>query len=98
MTSGKKFHVMRNHPSHSRHAMSGGMWGGTRKEIPGIEALLKRHALNKNYMQDMDFLNNKVWPMAQQSLMQHDSVSCNKFRGGGAFPTPRVGWEHVGSV
>ena len=72
MTSGKKFHVMLNHPSHSRHAMSGGMWGGTRKEIPVMEALLKRRALNKNYMQDMDFLNNKVWPMAQQSLMQHD--------------------------
>jgi hypothetical protein len=29
IASGKQFHVMRDHPSHSNNAMSGGMWGGT---------------------------------------------------------------------
>jgi len=96
--SGKKFHVMRDHPSHSNFAMSGGMWGGRREAISDMEARLKRRALNQNYLQDMNFLNNEVWPIAQKSLMQHDSLSCDKFGGGRPYPTPRVGWEHVGSV
>ena len=29
--SGKKFHVMRDHPSHNNFAMSGGMWAGQKK-------------------------------------------------------------------
>jgi hypothetical protein len=92
--SGKKFHVMRDHPSHSKYPMSGGMWCST--TIPNIEKLLTG-VENQVYLQDMDFLNTVIWPMAQKSLLQHDSFSCDKF-GGKPFPTPRVGWEHVGSV
>jgi len=96
--SGKMFHVMRDHPSHSKYTMSGGMWGGTRDAIPDMEARLERRALNSKYLQDMNFLNDEVWPIAQKSVVQHDSFSCDKFGGGGPFPTARVGWEHVGSV
>jgi hypothetical protein len=92
--SGKKFHVMRDHPSHSKYPMSGGMWCST--TIPNIEKLLTG-VENQAYLQDMNFLNKVIWPMAQKSLLQHDSFSCDKF-GGKPFPTPRVGWEHVGSV
>jgi hypothetical protein len=35
---------MRDHPSHSNYAMSGGMWGGTHNAIPNLKFLL----LNKN--------------------------------------------------
>tara|TARA_B110000285_G_scaffold235601_1_gene318529 strand:- start:27833 stop:35488 length:7656 start_codon:yes stop_codon:yes gene_type:complete len=93
--SGKQFHVMRDHPSHSNYPMSGGMWCST--TIPNIQKLLidvKNHA----YLQDMNFLNKVIWPMAQKSLLQHDSFSCDKFGGGKPFPIPRIGWEHVGSV
>ena len=93
--SGKKFHVIRDHPSHSKYAMSGGMWCST--TIPNIETLLTG-VENQAYLQDMDFLNTVIWPMAQKSLLQHDSFSCDKFGGGKPFPTPRVGHEHVGSV
>jgi FkbM family methyltransferase len=93
--SGKQFHVMRDHPSHSKYAMSGGMWCST--TIPNIEKLLT-DVRNQAYLQDMNFLNKVIWPMAQNSLVQHDSFSCDKFGGGKPFPTPRVGWEHVGSV
>jgi len=93
--SGKKFHVMRDHPSHSKYPMSGGMWCST--TIPNMEAMLT-DVKNQAYLQDMNFLNNVIWPMAQKSLLQHDSFSCDKFGGGKPFPTPRVGWEHVGSV
>lgn len=96
--SGKRFHVMRDHPSHSNYAMSGGMWGGTRNAIPDMEARLTRRALIPSYLQDMNFLNEEIWPIAQRSVVQHDSFSCDKFGGGRPFPTPRDGWEHVGSV
>ena len=99
VTSGKRFHVLRDHPSHSNYPMSGGMWCGTHDAIPDMEDRLK--ALNKDngvYMADMNFLNDIVWPIAQTSLVQHDSFSCTNFGGGYSFPTPRVGGEHVGSV
>lgn len=97
--SGARFHVMRDHPSHSRFAMSGGMWGGTMDAVPDMETrLTQRRKMNRDYLQDMNFLNDVIWPIAQKSVMQHDSFSCDKFGGGRPFPTRRIGWEHVGSV
>tara|TARA_X000000368_G_scaffold380117_1_gene335690 strand:+ start:2207 stop:7276 length:5070 start_codon:yes stop_codon:yes gene_type:complete len=98
IVSGKKFHVMRDHPSHSSYAVSGGMWCASDKGMRQIQHVLKGIPSGNQYMQDMDWLNAKVWPIAQQSVLQHDSFSCDKFGGGLPFPTPRVGWEHVGSV
>ncbi|XP_053381187.1 uncharacterized protein LOC123552226 isoform X2 [Mercenaria mercenaria] len=98
IVSGKRFHVMRDHPSHSHYAMSGGMWGGTWEAIPNMEHLLQHQVMNDNYLQDMDFLNSVVWPIAQPSVYQHDSFSCDRFGGGHPFPSKRVGLEHVGSV
>lgn len=37
MASGKKFHVMRDHPSHSLFPMSGGLWGGRGDAFPAME-------------------------------------------------------------
>ena len=93
--SGKKFHVMRDHPSHSNYPMSGGMWCST--TIKNIHKLLVGHT-NQAYLEDMNFLTDVIWNMARKSLMQTDSFSCDKFGGGKPFPTLRVGWEHVGSV
>lgn len=93
--SGKKFHVMRDHPSHSNYAMSAGMWCAT--TIPNMEKMLHSNT-KKCYTCDQIWLTNNIWPLAQKSLLQHDSFSCDKFGGGRPFPTPRKGWEHVGSV
>eukprot|EP00957_Ditylum_brightwellii_P077912 5921791-Ditylum_brightwellii.AAC.1 len=91
--SGKQFHVMRDHPCHSNYTISGGMWCST--TIPNMEALLTG-VKSQAYLQDMNFLDKVIWPMAQKSLLQHDSFSCDKFGGGKPFPIPRIGWEHVG--
>jgi len=40
ITSGKIFHVMRDHPSHSQYAINSGMWGGTRDAMPNMYSLL----------------------------------------------------------
>ena len=98
VSSGEKFHLMRDHPSHSKYAMSGGMWCATNDAIPDMDQRLEKRHLNQAYLQDMNFLNGVVWPIAQKSVFQHDAFSCDKFGGGSPFPSPRVGWEHVGSV
>jgi len=97
ITSGKAFHVMRDHPSHSLFALSGGMWCTRSGEIPDIEDLLKGARLGNNYLEDMDFLNSIIWPMARKDILQHDSFSCQKYKAK-AFPVPRVSMEHVGAV
>ena len=99
VTSGKRFHVMRDHPSHSNNPISGGMWCGTHDAIPDMFERLKQLQQDDGaYMADMHFLESVVWPIAQGSLLQHDSFSCDQFGGGYSFPTPRQGGEHVGSV
>jgi len=97
ISSGRKFHVLRDHPSHSNFAMSGGMWCAKSRVIPNLELLLEQATLNDDYLKDMDFLNEKIWPLARKDVLQHDAFSCAKF-GARPFPTPRIGLEHIGSV
>ena len=93
--SQKKYHIMRDHPSHTLFPMSGGMWCS--QNIPDMPQLLAKIS-NQKYLEDMNFLNRVIWPRAQKSLLQHDSFSCDKFGETKPFPTKRVGWEHTGSV
>jgi hypothetical protein len=97
--SGKRFHVMRDHPSHSLYPMSGGMWGGTHEAVPEMLSMVKGQHLSSAYVADMDFLTKVIWPLAQKSVMQHDAFSClNKGYGKTGWPMPRIGGEHIGSV
>jgi len=96
--SGKKFHIIRDHPAHSIFKIPGGLWGGTKEAVPNMVDLLKRNAINASYMWDMHFLAREIWGQARLSAMQHDSFSCDR-SGGRPFPTPRQYPEqHVGSV
>ena len=94
---------MRDHPSHAKYPISGGMWGGTHPAIPNIIDLLREGHLSDAYVADMDFLTTSVWAKAQASLLQHDSFSCvnQRYAPYGimkSFPSKRVGGEHIGSV
>lgn len=97
IASGKSFHVMRDHPSHSLFAISGGMWCAKTKVIPNIEGMLDTKNVGHDYLQDMEFLNSCIWPIVRRSVLQHDSFSCRKYDAS-PFPVPRIGMEHVGSV
>jgi len=59
--SGMRFHSMRDHPSHSKFAMSGGMWCATREAVPDMEALLMKASKPERYMEDMNFLTQVRW-------------------------------------
>jgi len=98
LASGRRFHVMRDHPSHSLYAMSGGMWCATHEAVPNMKEILTVSQLGETYLEDMNFLNDIIWPIAQKSVLQHDSFSCRTYEGSIPFPTSRVGSEHVGSI
>ena len=96
--SGKDFHVMRDHPSHSKYAMSGGMWCMRKQSFEKIHKLIPLISSSDEYLEDMKWLNNHVWKIASKNVLQHDSFSCDRFGGGMGFPSKRRQWEHVGSV
>jgi len=96
--SGKKIHVMRDHPSHSNFAMSGGMWCASAAAFPFIARHLNQTSTENVYLQDMNWLNERIWPGVVKDVLQHDSFSCDRFGGGLPFPSVRIGWQHVGSV
>ncbi|XP_053406061.1 uncharacterized protein LOC128559062 [Mercenaria mercenaria] len=96
IVSGKRFHVMRDHPSH-KYLISGGMWGGTEGSLSDLYVKLLKENPQSKYKSDMNFLDRVAWPILKTSVLQHDSYYCDKYTGK-PFLTPRNGWEHVGSV
>ena len=92
------FTVMRDHPSHSKFKVCGGMWGSKGGAIKDIRERLVASNLANEYMADMNFLNSQIWPlMSQMGVMVHDAFSCD-WPATRPFSTPRQGSEHVGSV
>jgi len=98
----KAFHCVRDHPSHSNYAVSGGMWGGRRVPLNDVFNGSLRTAMKKygaGYVEDMNFLGSEVWPKVKDSHAYcHDSFSCDKFPASHAFPVRREGSEHLGQV
>jgi hypothetical protein len=99
ISSGKRFHMMRDWGSHTE-LMLAGMWGVVCGSLPSLEQLMQhfmRAPLESRHFADQFFLRQYVWPYARTSLMQHDSVF--GFMGGVAFPEgERPEGFHVGLV
>jgi len=96
--SGKVYHVMRDHPSHSLVPMLAGMWCADARAFAFLAHQMVQVRMQENLFEDTTWLNTSVWPEAVKDVLQHDSFSCAKYKGSVPFPTRRVGWEHVGSV
>lgn len=98
------FHCIRDHPSHSGYAVSGGLWGARPAQLVAADAKVRQffeEGIGKygaGYLEDMNFLNNVVWPKVQDHAYCHDSFSCDRFPASHAFPVTRVGSEHLGEV
>ncbi len=99
--SGKPFNCIRDHPSHASYAVSGGLWGGTPS---GLRDIFRRpfkelmYGFKDDYIQDMKFLIDIVWPRVQHKAFCSDSVSCERYPGSHPYPVPRHGHEFVGEV
>ena len=101
--SGKAFHCIRDHPSHSNYAVSGGLWGG----VPSLlNPLLPKpwpemlRGVGAGYVQDMDFLGKSIWPkVSAGNAYCHDSFSCKRYPGSHPFPVEREEpGLHLGAV
>ncbi len=97
MASGKRAHVMRDHPHHARWPMLGGMFGlrgGVIPDMPQRIAQWRTWAVNED---DQHFLAERIWPEIQGDCLQHCSTP-NAF-GGEPFPPhpPSLG-RYVGHV
>ena len=92
-------HCVRDHPSYRISAMMGNTWGGRPKKMK--KKLLKplremMQDLKSDFNEDSKFLNKNIWPLFQNSIYCHDSVSCNIWTNSHPFPVYRVGTEHIG--
>ena len=97
--SGRGFHVVRDHPSHSNYPMSGGLWGAKRGALPQVMELIAQFPTDSKYLTDMIFLNKLVWPIAMKDVLQHDAFTCVEFDGADAFPVAvDAAGHHVGQV
>ena len=76
LTSGKRFHMMRDWGAYTDLILAG-LWGVVAGSLPPLEQLMQRFLsgpIESAYSADQDFLRQYVWPYARASLMQHDSV------------------------
>jgi hypothetical protein len=76
LTSGKRFHMMRDIGS-ATELMMAGLWGVVAGSLPPLEQLMQRFMsapLESRRFADQFFLRQYVWPYARASLMQHDSA------------------------
>jgi len=99
--SGEAFHCVRDHPSHASYAVSGGLWGGNPQLLRNYLRKTWREMMagsRPDYLEDMNFLNNVVWPKLMYHAYCSDSVSCKSFPSSYPFSQRRHGYEHVGQV
>ena len=98
------FHCIRDHPSHSNFAVSGGLWGGRPSKLATLDGKVQQVFLDEmgkygaGYIEDMNFLCSVVWPRVQDHAYCHDSFSCDRYPASHAFPVARIGGEHLGEV
>jgi hypothetical protein len=91
-------HIERDHVNHCI-VMNGGMWGGTKGAVPNMKDKVLAWASRDEYMADLHFLEQQVWPDIQEKQLSHDSYCCDRFPGTKPFPTKRpYTYQHVGQV
>ncbi len=75
--SGKKVHVIADHPHHTP-VMGGGLWGGTKDAVPNMAELIESYTKSQLkqdeeiYNTDQIFLRDMVWPMVKNDCLIHD--------------------------
>jgi hypothetical protein len=96
--SGYEVHVLRDHVNQCQ-IINGGMWGGVRGSMDFMQKEVERWETKDQYLQDMNFLAERVWPLVKDKQLSHDSYCCDKFPNARPFPSKRPPtYQHVGQV
>lgn len=87
--SGKKIHVMRDHPQHCAQIMAG-MWGVRDHALNNIDTLIEKWSRNAGQVligSDQDFLTASVYSRFTESMLRHDTFTAHERPTGHEFPT-----------
>jgi hypothetical protein len=99
IAGGERFHILRDYATHTELILAG-LWGVCAGALPPMRGLIDgflAEPISSQHFADQYFLRSRVWPYAQQSLLQHDSQF--GFLGARAFPGGSVpAAEHVGAA
>ncbi|RYH28675.1 hypothetical protein EON65_11320 [archaeon] len=99
--SGYPFHILRDHVNHCI-VMNGGMWGGVKGGLGvegGMQKLVEDWDARNEYMADLHFLEERVWPIVKHKQIAHDSYCCDRYPHTRPYPTKRyMDYQHVGQV
>jgi hypothetical protein len=67
--------------------------------LQNISSLIHEWSNKGEYLQDMRFLGEIVWPIVEHDHIAHDAYCCEKFRDTRPFSTKRyLNYQHVGQV
>lgn len=95
LDSGRRFHIMRDHPKHWIEILAG-MWGCTREGADQVAGLLPDPLWNSQPYVDQWWLRDVVYPVARDSVLVHDSHGHIPGEDHRPFPTPRdPPWQFV---
>jgi len=98
ITSKYPIHIVRDHVNHCI-VMNGGMWGGTKDILSSMKDKILNWHSRDEYMSDLYFLEEHVWPDIKYKQIAHDSYCCDRFPNTKPFPTQRFStYQHVGQV
>ncbi|MEX0371374.1 MAG: hypothetical protein AB3N09_12140 [Tateyamaria sp.] len=107
LTSGKPYHVMRDHPLHSELILAG-MWGAHRGNLSGMGRRILNHvdqnrAVLNSRMADQRFLGKVLWSEIRRDALVHDAWfsfgTARAFPKGADLPWPRhVGMNEVAGL
>lgn len=92
LSSGKLFHIMRDHPAH-RTQILGGMWGAKKPILQDMNYLISEYDKKSFWQVDQNFLRDVIYPRVAYSTVVHDDFFEKK-----PFPKERNGLEFVGQV
>lgn len=91
-------HILRDHVNHCI-PMNGGMWGGVKGILSSMQAKVEKWEAKDEYMDDLRFLEDAVWPDIEHKQLSHDSYCCDRYSNTHPFPTQRNKvYQHVGQV
>lgn len=91
-------HILRDHVNHCI-VMNGGMWGGVKSVLTFMADRITEWSSRDEYMADLHFLEQKIWPDIKHKQIAHDSYCCDRFPNARPFPSKRPAtYQHVGQV
>jgi hypothetical protein len=70
--SGKGFHIIKDHPTGHNYTISGGMLAARKVVLHDIHKLIEAWMPKPAYGNDIEFLENRIWPRIKDDCLIHD--------------------------